>query len=172
MSRPVVEHTLQTGVETGRKRFSFGKATVVIIDNNAIFQKVLAGILSGLGFRKVRRFESLKEGIEEIKSCTVDLVFIDPQPFGAEAYDFVRWLRSEQLKQSSRAPVIIVSGHTPIRQVTASRQCGADYIIAKPFSTAVVLDRLLWVAEQEECRGGLTASSDIVSPTGSGVELW
>jgi DNA-binding response OmpR family regulator len=154
------------------KRFNFSKASVVIVDRSVLSLKVLSGMLAGFGFRKVHRFETLREGIEHVKSGPVDLIFLDPDSYGSEAYDFVRWIRSERTGEIAMCPVIMVSGYTPIRQVTASRQCGADFVIAKPFSTTVMLERILWVAANEGRRGGLTAPETLVSANGSGVELW
>ena len=165
-----VEHALTNAAVSSQTRFNFTKASVMIVDRNPICLKILTGILSGFGFRKIRQYETLKGAATEITSWPVDLIFVDPEPFGAEAYDFVRWLRSDKASDCSAAPVIMVTGYTPLRQVTASRQCGADFIISKPFSTSIVLSRLLLVAENESRRGML--QQNLVSATGSGVELW
>lgn len=165
-----VEHSLTNAAVSDQARFNFSKAAVMVVDRNPICLKILTGILAGFGFRKIRSYETIKEAAVEVSSCPVDLIFIDPEPFKDEAYDFVRWLRADKANESSSAPIIMATGYTPLRQVTATRQCGADFIIAKPFSTSVVLSRLLWVAENEARRGA--TQQNMVSATGSGVELW
>lgn len=60
-----------------------------------------------------------------------------------------------------------------MRLITNTRRCGADYVVAKPFSTSGLLARLLWVANTEGRRGGeLTAPAEIVNTSGSGVDMW
>jgi DNA-binding response OmpR family regulator len=152
--------------------FNFANASVVMIDASSISIEVLTGILSGCGFRKMFRCMDLATGIDTVKMHSVDLILIDPYAFGAAAYDFVNWLRSERRGPNAGVPVIILTAYTYVRLITAARQCGADYVIAKPFSTQGLLERILYVAESEGRRGELIAPTDLVSSTGSGVEMW
>jgi DNA-binding response OmpR family regulator len=152
--------------------FNFANASVVMIDSSTIFIEVLTGILSGCGFRKMFRCTDLRGGTDIVKTHSVDLVLIDPYTFGEGAYNFVSWLRSERRGPNSAVPVIILTAYTYVRLITAARQCGADYVIAKPFSTQGLLERILYVAESEGRRGELIAPAEIVSNTGSGVEMW
>ncbi len=152
--------------------FNFTNASVVMIDASPICIQVLTGILSGCGFRKMFRCTDLASGTDIVKTHSVDLVLIDPYAFGEGAYNFVSWMRSERRGPNAAAPVIILTAYTYVRLITAARQCGADYVIAKPFSTQGLLERILYVAESEGRRGELTAPSELVSSTGSGVEMF
>ncbi|HCK84500.1 MAG TPA: hypothetical protein DHW63_08285 [Hyphomonadaceae bacterium] len=152
--------------------FNFANASVVMIDASPIFIEVLTGILSGCGFRKMFRCMDLRAGTDIVKTHSVDLVFLDPYCFGDSAYNFVSWMRTERRGQNSAAPVIILTAYTYVRLITAARQCGADYVVAKPFSTQGLLERILYVAESEGRRGELIAPPEVVSSTGSGVEMF
>lgn len=152
--------------------FNFANASVVMIDASPIFIEVLTGILSGCGFRKMYRCTDLRAGTDIVKTHSVDLVLIDPYAFGEAAYNFVSWLRSERRGQNSAAPVIMLTAYTYVRLITTARQCGADYVIAKPFSSQGLLERILYVAESEGRRGELIAPPEVVSSTGSGVEMF
>lgn len=152
--------------------FNFANASVVMIDASPISLEVLTGILSGCGFRKMYRCADMASGTDTVKTHSVDLILIDPYAFKEAAYDFVRWLRSERRGPNAAVPVVILTAYTYVRLITAARQCGADYVIAKPFSTQGLLERILWVAESEGRRGELTAPPELVSQTGSGVEMW
>lgn len=162
-----VSETLKTDLT-----FNFTNAAVVMIDASPIFIEVLTGILSGCGFRRMYRCQDLRTGTDIVKTHAVDLILIDPYAFGDAAYNFVSWLRSEQRGQNSAAPVIILTAYTYVRLITSARQCGADYVVAKPFSTQGLLERILYVAEAEGRRGELLAPPELVSSTGSGVEVW
>lgn len=152
--------------------FNFSNAAVVMIDASPIFIEVLTGILSGCGFRRMFRCGTLAAGTDVVKTHSVDLILIDPYAFGESAYNFVQWLRSERRGPNASAPVIILTAYTYVRLITAARQCGADYVISKPFSTQGLLERILYVAESEGRRGELIAPPEVVSSTGSGMELW
>ncbi|MEZ5996438.1 MAG: response regulator [Hyphomonadaceae bacterium] len=152
--------------------FNFANASVAMIDASPICIEVLTGILSGCGFRRMYRCSDLRIGSDTIKTHSLDLILIDPYAFGEEAYKFVRWLRSDQRALNSGASIIIVTAYTRVHLISAARQCGADYVIAKPFSTAGLLERILWVAESERRHGELLAPPELVSSSGSGMEMW
>lgn len=152
--------------------FNFSRASVAIIDTNSLCMELLTNILRGFGFRNSHRCATLASGADAVKSNAIDLVLIDPHQHGELGFDFVRWLRSEKRSPSSQASVIIITAHTPVRLISSARQCGADYVIAKPFSITTLLGRILWVAQSEHRRGELMAPTDLVSSSGSGVELW
>ena len=80
-----------------------------------------------------------------------------------KGFEFVKWVRSERLGSNSNVPIFIVTGHAFLRAVTETRQAGADYVIAKPYSPSVLLDRIVWVAETEGRRGAMTANASLVS---------
>lgn len=152
--------------------FNFANASVAMIDASPICLEVLTGILSGCGFRKMFRSTDLRSGGDIIKTHTLDLILLDPYGYGDEGYDLVRWLRAEKRTPNATAPIVIVTAYTRVRLISAARQCGADYVIAKPFSTTGLIERVLWVAESEGRRGELLAPSELVSNAGSGVEMW
>lgn len=152
--------------------FNFSNASVVMIDSSTICLEVLTGILSGCGFRKMYRCADLRAGGDIIKTHSLDLILLDPYAYGEEGYDLVRWLRSEKRTPNSAASIVFVTGYTRVRLISAARQCGADYVIAKPFSTSGLIERILYVAGSEGRRGELLAPAELVSSSGSGVEMW
>lgn len=153
-------------------QLDFGKASVLIVDASQLCVEVLAAILNGIGFRKIHRAGRFKVASDLVKLHSIDLIFMDPYPYGEDGYDFVRWLRSERLGTSSTAPVLITSANAGVRTISRARECGADYVVAKPFSTRTIIDRIMWVVESEGRRGELVAPQGLVSSTGSGVDLW
>lgn len=152
--------------------FNFEKATVLTVDPSPLATEVITLMLNGFGFRRLFRCPDLEGAIKISKLRALDLIFIDPYSFGEGAYDFVRWLRSEKDSTNQETPAIIATAYTDIRLVTNARSCGADYVLNKPFSSRTLLDRILWVAQRESRRTDLMAPSQLVSQTGSGVELW
>ena len=152
--------------------FDFSKATVLMVDANGMCLDVLVAILASFGFRQTHRCADFSAATDVVKRHGVDLIFMDPFPYEDAGYDFVRWLRSERLGSSSTAPVIITSANPHVKLISAARDCGVDYVVAKPFSTSVIIDRIAWVVENEGRRGELMAPAELISNAGSGVELW
>lgn len=155
-----------------KHNFNFEKASVLTVDPSQISTEVMSLMLNGFGFRRLFRCANIDAGIEVAKLRALDLILIDPYAFGGEAYDFIRWLRSEKANPNRETPAIIATAYTDIRMVTNARQCGADYVLNKPFSTRTFLERIIWVAQREGRHSDLMAPSELVSQAGSGMELW
>lgn len=152
--------------------FNFTNAAVAMIDASPLSIEVMTNILAGYGFRRMHRCTDLAAGTEVIKTQAIDLLLIDPFSFGRDAYNLISFMRSDKRGVNASAPIIIVTAHTPVSEITAMRQCGADYMVAKPFSTDCLLKRVLWVASSEGRRGDLVGPSELVTSSGSGLEVW
>ncbi len=152
--------------------FNFANASVAMIDASALSLEVMTGILSGFGFRKMHRCPTIAAGTEVMKTYAIDLLLIDPSSFGRDAYDLIKFLRTDKCGQNFSTPIVIVSAYTGLTQLTAMRQCGADYLVAKPFSISGLLERVLWVAASEGRRGDLVGPAELVTTAGSGMEVW
>jgi hypothetical protein len=44
--------------------------------------------------------------------------------------------------------MVIITGHTPQSQVTVARDCGVNFVVAKPLVPAVLLQRFHWIARE------------------------
>lgn len=153
------------------EKFNFGKAKVVIADASFIGQEVAFNILQAFGFRVIFRCGDLASVINALATNKIDLMLLDPYSFGDEGYEFVRKLRADSLSPNALVPLIIVTAYTHFKSVTAAQQCGADYIIAKPFSTGSLLERILWVASKAGNRSEPAAQPTFLKE-GNGMELW
>lgn len=126
--------------------FNFGEANVLIVDENAGFMDVTSLMLSSFGFRKLHRCPSLGESHAFCQDLEADLILVDPFPRTEEGLALIRDLRGRQQPTDPPLVVIIVTGHTPRDLIQKARAVGADYVVAKPFSPATLLDRILWSA--------------------------
>lgn len=122
------------------------KARALIVDDNVQSLDLLAGVLTSFGLRNIVRKESGREAREELEFRPVDLVLASAQLPEVDGYDLIRWLRREADEASRMTPAIIVTAHTRRAHVEKARDCGANFIITKPISPAVMLERILWVA--------------------------
>ena len=66
-----------------------------------------------------------------------------------DGYDFVRWLRRDAPPELIFTPVIMLTGHAPRSMVEKSRDSGANFILTRPFTPEILLQRIFWVARDE-----------------------
>jgi CheY-like chemotaxis protein len=124
------------------------KATVLLIEPNSTNLQILKQILAGFGVRKPLSCASRAEALDLAKTEEISLIVVSDSLEDGDGYEFVRELRQFDPEQNAFTPVIIVSGHTKRRNVNAARDCGANFVIAKPLSPQTLLERVLWVARE------------------------
>jgi CheY-like chemotaxis protein len=122
------------------------KARALIVDDNAQSLDLLVGVLTGFGLRNIVRKANGREAQDELRYHPVDLILTNAHLPELDGYDLVRWLRREGDEARRQTPVIIVTAHTRRAHVEKARDCGANFIVTKPISPAVMLERILWVA--------------------------
>lgn len=125
------------------------KARALIVDSNSQAQDILAAVLGGFGLRNVVRVNTGREAQDELRARPVDLIFTDAQIKDVDGYDLINWLRRQNDEALRMTPIILVSAHTPLRDVERARDCGANFLVAKPISPQVMLERILWVARSD-----------------------
>jgi DNA-binding response OmpR family regulator len=130
-------------------RINLEKAQVLLLDHAMEGMGILVQMVTAFGVRSVCRCRTLEEATKEAAGRTLDLVLVGSDGQDSMSYDFIRWLRRSGLEPNAYAPTILISGHTQLRNVQRARDCGANYVVAKPVSADVLLDRIVWVAREK-----------------------
>jgi len=130
-------------------RMNLERSVVLLVDDNAQALDVLASMFRGFGVHRQVKSSSAADAQQVVKSRELDLIVIDTAMPGMDGYDFVRWLRTEAPEGTRFTPVILLTGHAARATVEKSRDCGANFVISKPFTPPVLLQRIYWVAKDE-----------------------
>jgi CheY-like chemotaxis protein len=130
-------------------RMNLARSNVLLIDDNPQALEVLASIFRGFGVLRQVKCGSAAEAQNILRSREIDLIVCDTVMPDMDGYDFVRWLRREGPEEARFSPVIMLTGHAARTTVESSRDCGANFIVSKPFTPEVLLQRIYWVAKDE-----------------------
>lgn len=133
---------------TSKGRFNLEKATILMLETNGMGMDILVQIVTGLGAKSLHRCQTVDDARDVIRRKTVDLVIADALTPSGEGYEFVSWLRREGGEPNCFAPVVVTAAHTPVSMVQNARDCGAHYIVKKPLTPVVMLERILWIARE------------------------
>lgn len=125
------------------------KLSALLVDDNAQALDILAQVVTGFGVRNITRCDSGDAAQGELRRATFDLIVADVHMPGLDGYELVEWLRREGPQPNRFAPVLLVTGHTRQSEVLRARDCGANFIVAKPLTPKVVLERIVWVARED-----------------------
>ena len=130
-------------------RINLERITILLLDSNHLGMEILGQIFGAFGARNVHRCTKVADAADLLKTNEIDLIVASDTLDVDDGYDFVRWLRRQGGNQNIYAPVILVSGHTKRSVVGKARDCGANFLIAKPISPQVMLERIIWVAREK-----------------------
>ena len=126
--------------------FNFAGAVTMVIDDSPFALELTAQAVLGFGIKVRHACSSAAEAIAVLRDHPVDLILVDREMPGMSGYEFVRWLRRSGLEPNAFAPVIMTAAHVRRSKVSEARDCGANFLITKPFSAGVLLERIVWVA--------------------------
>jgi len=130
-------------------RVNLEQSTVLLIDDNPQALDILSSVVQGFGVREQIKCASAAAATDIIKQRMIDLILVDCAMPDMDGYDFVRWLRRETPRPTCLTPVIMLTGHAARSKIQKSRDCGASFVVAKPLTPAVLLQRVIWLASDE-----------------------
>ncbi len=123
--------------------FNLTDAVVMVVDESAFSMEVTLQALQGFGIRVKHAVKNTADALDILKFHPIDLLLVDCEMDG---HELVRWLRRSGLEPNAYVPIIMTASHVRRSRVADVRDCGANFLVTKPFSAAVVLERIIWVA--------------------------
>jgi CheY-like chemotaxis protein len=131
-------------------RFNLQDTQILLLQPAVTEADIYVQMLTGFGAKSLHRALTQAEAMEMLAQTVMDLIIVDARlPDGeGDGYDFVSALRRAPRHPNSFAPVLILADHTPRSKVERGRDCGAHFVIGKPASPSVLLERILWIARE------------------------
>ena len=124
-------------------------AVTMVVDDSPFALDLTKQALLGFGIRTRYSCRSAAEAISILKESPVDLVLVDCEMPGTDGFELVRWLRRSGLDPNAFAPVIMTAAHLRRSRAAEARDCGASFVIVKPFSAVTLLERIVWVSRDQ-----------------------
>ncbi|HRO33308.1 MAG TPA: response regulator [Brevundimonas sp.] len=125
---------------------NLGGAVTLVVDDSPFSLELTTQALMGFGMPVRYVCHSAPEAMEILKDHTVDLLFVDVEMPGMDGLELVSWLRRSGLDPNAFAPVIMTGGHVRKDKLNRVRDCGANFLLTKPFSATTLLERIVWTA--------------------------
>ena len=120
-------------------------AVTMVVDDSSFSADITASALLGFGIKTRHSMRSGAEAMGLLKEIEIDLLVVDCEMPGMDGFELVHWLRRSG-PPNAFVPVIMTAAHIRRSMVARARDCGAKFIITKPFSAASLLERIVWVA--------------------------
>lgn len=129
-------------------RINLSEAHVLLVESSPQGMEILSQVLAGLGIRGASRSSSVQDAWKLLKMADFDLIVCGSSLTDGDGFDFISELRRSSVEPNRYSSVIVLSGHTPAAAVHKARDCGANFIVAKPISARTLLDRIVWIARE------------------------
>jgi CheY-like chemotaxis protein len=126
--------------------FNLAGAVTMVVDDSSFSLDLTCNALLGFGIQTRYACHGALEAMDILQDQNVDLILVDCDMPGMDGIELVRWLRRSDLDPNAYAPVIMTAGHLNRGRLNAARDCGANFVITKPFSATTLLERVIWVA--------------------------
>jgi CheY-like chemotaxis protein len=123
-------------------------ATTMVVDDSPFGLDLTCQALRGFGIRTSYTCQSAAEAMEILADQPIDLLVVDCEMPSVDGYELVRWMR-RSTEINALAPVIMTAAHMRRSKIAEARDCGANFVVTKPFSAATLLERIVWVARDQ-----------------------
>jgi two-component system chemotaxis response regulator CheY len=132
------------GAPIGKKGgLGMSEIRALIVDDSSVMRKIVERALrqAGLDALVVHEAGSGAEGLEVLKSKTVDLILSDINMPTMDGLEFLRQIRALNLAEG--VPVVMITTESSEEHVKQAIQAGAQGYIRKPFTAEQVKERVL-----------------------------
>lgn len=116
----------------------------MIVDSDPYAARLLHQILRGFGLSQqttVRDGAAAKRNIEALE---FDLIICEATLPDMPSSELLRWIRRHDRADVKFTPIIVLTGYTHLDNIRAVRDNGANNVVKKPVSPAVLLDHIVW----------------------------
>ena len=119
---------------------------ILIADDHEVVRIGLAALLDGQpGFSVVAQAGSGDEAVRQARRVRPDVVVMDIRMPNGSGVDACRVITREL----PDTPVVMLTSHAAASRVHKSRDCGASFVVTKPLTPTVLLQRIVWLSADE-----------------------
>ncbi|MCW5980633.1 MAG: response regulator [Bryobacteraceae bacterium] len=129
--------------------------SVLVVEDNAVNQKVVAGMLEKRG----HRVRLAADGLEALSALSVhayDLILMDVQMPRMDGFEATRAIRERESDASRRVPIVAMTAHAMKGDRERCLEAGMDGYVSKPVSSEELLRELARFAPRPQESASLT----------------
>lgn len=118
---------------------------VLVLDPCKFFQSLTRMMLAHMNVARVRLYDEAVPALHDLILEPCDVVIVDADlPSRFSCLKLIKGLKHASLAPLCYIPVIVTSRAPTEQFVTAAARCGAHTVLAKPFSTIKLRERIEW----------------------------
>jgi DNA-binding response OmpR family regulator len=116
---------------------------ILIVDDNRHAVDIVKSVLASIGAQEIRQASTAHAAFELMQRELFDLIILDQNlGKGDEGVQLVKRIRNDPASPSPYVAILMLTGYTEHRRVTAARDAGVTDFLSKPFTVAGLLKRI------------------------------
>ncbi len=119
---------------------------ILVVDDFPTMRRIIKNLLKDLGFENVDEAEDGLMGLEKLRNNNFDLVVSDWNMPNMDGLAMLKVIRSEPAL--AKLPVLMVTAEAKKENIIAAAQAGASGYVVKPFTAAVLEEKLNKIFEK------------------------
>ncbi|MBF0445634.1 MAG: PAS domain S-box protein [Magnetococcales bacterium] len=139
------------------KNIASKKPLIFVVDDDEIFQNILAVFLEKSGY-DIKRLEDGKQAVEQSEELLPDLILMDAVMPGIDGFTACHLIK--QNKKTAKIPIIMVTSNDDAKSVEKAFGVGAEEYITKPIQWLVLRQRIIIYLERKKNLLALQASEE------------
>jgi len=117
-----------------------------VVDDFPTMRRIIRNLLKDLGFENVDEAEDGQMGLDKIRNGSFDLIVSDWNMPNMDGLTMLQQIRADP--NLSTLPVLMVTAEAKKENIVAAAKAGASGYVVKPFTAAVLEEKLNKIFEK------------------------
>ena len=113
---------------------------ILVVDDFSTMRRIIKNLLRDLGFNNVDEADDGKTALPILKQGRIDFLITDWNMPGMTGIDLIREVRADP--NLAHIPVLMVTAEAKREQIIAAAQAGVNGYVVKPFTAAVLKEKI------------------------------
>lgn len=121
---------------------------ILIVDDFSTMRRIIKNLLRDLGFNNTEEADDGTTALPKLKNGGFDFLVTDWNMPGMTGLDLLKHVRADERLKS--LPVLMVTAEAKRDQIVAAAQAGVNGYVVKPFTAAVLKEKIDKIFERVE----------------------
>lgn len=121
---------------------------ILVVDDFSTMRRIIKNLLRDLGFTNVDEADDGKTALPILKGGGIDFLITDWNMPGMTGIDLLKKVREDP--ELASIPVLMVTAEAKREQIIAAAQAGVNGYVVKPFTAAVLKEKIDKIFERIE----------------------
>ena len=118
----------------------------LVVDDFSTMRRIVRNLLKELGYNKIEEAEDGVDALEKIRAGQIDFVVADWNMPNMDGLELLKTIRADDALK--HIPVMMVTAEAKKENIIAAAQAGASGYVVKPFTAAILEEKLNNVFEK------------------------